>query len=123
MKPPKLAVGDRVAVYSGVERHTGYVLAVEPNGLIRTRGDPRPRPFGSGNIWEATFHPKQCRRLIKKKRPSRRRIWLSSSKVRELDSLGYGAAMVAGVRPRKHLCDDIEFIEIRRKPKGGAREA
>lgn len=68
-----LKVGDRVAVYGSVYdgvRHTvcngdrGTVALMHESGFVTIR-----MPDGLG--WKATAHPKQCRRLRKKKKPLR----------------------------------------------------
>lgn len=61
MKTP-LKVGDRVAVYDGVLKYCRTIEAIAPSGAVRISGST------------AWFHPKQCRRLVKKKR---REWWIN----------------------------------------------
>ena len=59
----KFKACDRVAVYSGAGRWEGEITGIH-DGLLRVL-------IGGS---EAFWHPKQCRRLIKKKR---REVWVS----------------------------------------------
>lgn len=63
MKQPFKA-GDRVAVYAGPMRIIGAIALIEPDGHIIL------------DKYENVWHPKQCRRLIKKQR---REVWIRQS--------------------------------------------
>jgi hypothetical protein len=83
----KLKKGDRVVTYSGPSRFCGRVIGVTDKGFVEVTLD-----HSSGFV---LYHPKQCRKLIK-----RRRIWVD-----EDDIIYY--------MPRP---DCKEFIEARKKP-------
>lgn len=63
----KFWVRDKVAVYMGVERIVGHIVRVQERVI-------HVQPVDKAN--ELQVSPKQCRRLIKKKR---REIWVSKS--------------------------------------------
>lgn len=60
MTTTKFSPGDRVRTYAGPTPFDGVVDGIWPDGTIRVRLD-----ISGGN---STFHPKQLRRLVKRKR-------------------------------------------------------
>lgn len=60
----ELKVGDRVAVYESRTRETGRVKEIRESGAVVVQLD-REAVVGGETLW---VHPKQCRRLVKKRR-------------------------------------------------------
>lgn len=84
-KPPRerraLQVGDRCAVYTVTDgRRVGVVQAIQFTGESDTSRIVQVnwRHPGAGEI-TGWYHPKQCRRLIKRKREPARRVWIYPS--------------------------------------------
>ncbi len=95
----KFKVGDRVAVYDG-DRIVGVIGAIHKEGGLLVCLD---EAYGGAK----SYHPKQCRRLVKKQR---RRVWLSRGAAAELHG-GISAEFFA----QKRNEDDVEFVEVRKK--------
>lgn len=109
----KFKVGEKVAVYTGTEsperlkiaiRSVGRVVGDWNDELIRVEISNGGPTFG--------FHPKQCRRLVKK---PRRRVWIDKgfldgklSKFTEAD----GTVLSREPEPN-YLYQFVEFIEAR----------
>lgn len=119
MKTP-LKPGDRVAVYGRSEmsplsqvRGTATVMASSEHGLILCHD--KGSLFTSDRWWS----PKQCRRLIKKKKPPRCRVWIGLRKYVTLDfnDSFYEAKFT---KPDIDTADGapwIEFVEARPRKK------
>lgn len=95
MKTP-FKIGDRVAVYENIERRVSVIESVGANGIIRLVGS------------SIRFHPKQCRRLIPKKR---REIWII-----ERDGFLY-PSLVTLLKSESEVTGDkwIRFVEAKKK--------
>lgn len=98
-------VGDRVAVYS-----EGLGLAGRPTRTIgainRVEGDAVRVDLGVDFLW---FHPKQCRKLVKKER---RRIYaIVEEKDYHSGLATLGAKALTG---QFKIGEHIEFVEARR---------
>lgn len=95
----KFKVGDRVAVYENCKRFTGMVLNDGHQSIQVELDDDRVLPF----------HPKQCRRLIKK---PRRRIAVSY----DTGACEFSVRLLSG----DNIPNDkeVEFIEVRKAKKG-----
>lgn len=100
MTQPKkpLQVGERVAAYSGGDRHVGTVERKLSSGAYEIDVE-------SGHL---LVHPKQCRRLVKK---PRRRIWLFKA---YLDGGRVQGSPILLAPPNTSEAW-IEFSEVRKK--------
>lgn len=95
-------VGDRVAAYNCTKRYEGVVWSIDnrrwPTTLvIETRDDV------------LSFHPKQCRRLVRKER---RRVWVN------MDHWDYYKAdnpAHAYLEEPQDTPGWVEFIEVKKK--------
>lgn len=94
-------VGDRVRVYdyAAPTEQTGTVAAVDSDGMLLVE-------LAENGSWQRA-HPKQCRRLRKKK--ERRRVWVlkAAGKAAEVlahtgfdERINYGETCFIEVRPR-----------------------
>lgn len=98
----KFKVGDRVAVY-GPERDVGTISEVNGRGFVRM--DPDDNNFDTN--W---FHPKQCRRLVKKER---RRVWVVFAEhISQRDMLIADPLHIWEPGERQRA---VEFIEVKKK--------
>lgn len=101
-------VGDRVRVYE-ISDWKGRVVMIGQQGELYIKPDGFNRPADS-----VPYHPKQCRKLVKK---SRRRIWIpriwSSHDLRMVQTTRAGWLFDQPSRMSKS--DWIEFAEIRPK--------
>ncbi len=104
--------GERIAAYgysySGGKKYRGEygtIRSLESDGdvTVQMDGDDMPR----------CFHPKQLRRLISSKR---RRVWIYERDLVKLPSTCDGVAMVVSSQQFKGTFEDIEFIEVKKKP-------
>ena len=112
----KFKVGDRVAVYGYVSRYgrsyrgaRGEVVGFDTNNFLLVT-------FDQDSIEKSSYsaHPKQCRRLVKKK--PRRRVWLGPATVAELDRDTVSSQnRVYSERPPYEGW--VEFVEVR-SPRG-----
>lgn len=111
MKKP-FEVGDRVAVYEGINKYRGPIDTVgnfQGADYIRIK---------DGKSISREFHPKQCRRLVKKER---RRFFVQRDEVDRIitdlkeKSPEDWETYALDFSLRKLVDDDIEFIEVRRK--------
>lgn len=101
----KFKVGDRVAVYSRQHRGTGQVVQCFADGL-EVVFDSCPDSMRGIRLW----HPKQCRKLVKKK--ERRRVWVAYN-----DDASIRAWNLTGDLPAKEIAGGAwtEFVEVRKK--------
>lgn len=112
MKRP-FVVGDRVAVYS-CKREVGVII--EPPTHHHTAGNLWVEFHRKDGSWEKTLsvHPKQCRRLIKKKLRS---ILIQCGKDGELShTSGKLSNNVKFYWEGRHSVDDgyVEFVEVKK---------
>lgn len=107
-------VGDRVSVawWDGVFRGTIHSIAVPGH----TYGSKPAVGSIQVNFSDGTFkwaHPRQCRRLVK-----RRRVWIDEPSLRKLYEPEGGQGMLeqgevyASIKPMPRA---IEFVEVRRR--------
>lgn len=95
MKKP-FQVGDRVRAYSWAAVYAGRVIRVEGDRVYLGLD-------GGGNL---DFHPKQCRRLVRKER---RRVWV------KLPTDFHPQHRANGMVSVDPVDGWVEFIEVRRK--------
>lgn len=113
----KFAIGDRVAVYGGIpsgpditwdlDGQRGTVVGLNsayPSQMLCVKFD-RPLPDGSTGLW--SFHPKQCRKLVKK---PRRRVWVHFLK--------FGTRVYHDT-PQEGA---VEFVEVKKKNGANPKE-
>lgn len=100
----KFQAGDRVRVYENAESILTGTVADLGGGKVRVLIEPH------GASW--VFHPKQCRKLVKKER---RRVWIAC---RDSGLSVFGGKLVnpAGIF-RSPSPEFVEFVEVRRKAK------
>lgn len=106
----KFKVGDRVAVYpKAFERMTGIIDSthITDYTFMVVKLDER---YGS-DVY--TYHPKQCRRLVKK---PRRRVWIFNP-----DAFDAGYVSDVSKKPLEGYVEfiealkPVEFIEVKKK--------
>lgn len=110
----KFQVGDRVSVY-GPDSSGGFCWCHDgDSGTVHAIhvGVVNSVEVKLDNFSELIWvHPKQCRRL--KKKPARRRVWISPHNLKNVFAPGGNGAHVA-LWGEKRFDDQIEFIEVRK---------
>jgi predicted RNA-binding Zn-ribbon protein involved in translation (DUF1610 family) len=107
MKTP-FKPGDRVAVYTGTESAAGWRITgtvakfpiPECPGVMVDRDDGRRQ----------TYHPKQCRRLVKRER---RRVWCHYLQAPNESNIG--RCFIRPTEDPYNVDEWIEFVEVPRK--------
>jgi hypothetical protein len=106
----KFQVGDRVAVYAyqhqtSPGRRIGRVSSISHYGNIVVRFDS----FGPVGF----FHPKQCRKLVKKEP---RRVWINISPSGTMGAVWRNETKAKAVSDPEDIT--VEFVEVRRSAPG-----
>jgi hypothetical protein len=103
----KLKPGDRVAVYDGC-RFVGVVQDIDENS-----DDQSVYVVSSSSMCDGWYHPKQCRKLVKR---GRRRVWMLEKHLKSETFQVRGLGEPAFKEPEPLATGQwVEFIEVRKK--------
>lgn len=100
-------VGERVAFYANGLRGIAEINFIDSEGSLALTNIDK---YGRTNMGVA-FHPKQCRRLIKKQR---RRVWISKVALTDCKDKPTFSTFAYLNQPTMHSKDWIEFIEVKK---------